>query len=163
MNFYRATVALLFSVLLFEATGFFQWYEMQAAVPRIRTLMPQAPQEIAAVKPPGRDAARAQTLCFSDAPVWQGGKTQMDYCMMAADAGDPAAQAMVAEFYLDGSTPASQAKAYAWLRTAATNSRDQAVADAARLRLGDLMRHLNGTTIDHAETLAARYMRKYHR
>jgi TPR repeat protein len=154
--------ALLGAVLVLQAAIFFHLYDMQGAIPKIRTLMPDSPVQTA-LMPDRSEVRQARALCFSDAPVWQGEKSQMDYCMAAAGAGDPQAQAIVAQFYLNGSTPASQAEAYAWLRAAAQNRADRAAAAAARLRLGDLVHHLDAATVAQAEQMATQHMRGYER
>jgi TPR repeat protein len=157
MSLNRPIAALLAAVLVLQTALFFHLSDMQAAIPKIRTLMPPEPEPL----PSKGEVTQARNRCFSSAPVWDGEKSQMDYCMEAASSGDPQAQTVVAQFYLDGSTEASQAEGYAWLRTAAQNRRDRAVAAAARLRLGDLVHRLDAATVAHAEIIATQHMRGY--
>lgn len=159
MRLDRPIAALLTAVLVLQSAIFFHLYDMQGAVPKIRTLMPE-PVTLAPTAAP--DATmQARGYCLSNAPVWDGARSQMDYCMESAAAGDPQAQAVVAQFYLNGSTPASQAEAYAWLKAAAQNRRDRSVAASAQLRLDSLMHRLDAETIARAETQALRYIRAY--
>jgi TPR repeat protein len=162
MSLDRPIAALLAAVLVLQAALFFHLYDMQGAIPKIRTLMPAAPMQTIPLPSLG-EVRQARALCFSTEPVWQGEKSQMEYCMMAAASGDPQAQNMVAQFYMNGSTSASQAEAYAWLRAAAQNRRDRAAASAARLRLSDLVHKLDPATVEQAEQIAAQHMRGYAR
>lgn len=161
MKLDRPVAALLSAVIVLQTAIFFHLYDMQSAIPKIRTLMPPA----LAVEPArsAEEAAQARAYCMSDAPIWEGARSQMDYCMTSAAAGDPQAQAVVAQFYLNGSTSASKAEAYAWLKAAAQNRRDRSVAASARLRLDGLVRHLDAATLARAETQALRYIQAYGR
>ena len=81
----------------------------------------------------------------------------MDYCLMSAARGDPQAQAMVAQFYLDGSTPASQAQGLAWLQTMARNRSNGNLASAARFRLSTLMARAAPSTLLRARELMVHF------
>ncbi len=148
MNLYRPVIALIFAFLLLDAGVLFRWHGMQEAVPKIRTMMPPLS--------PAVEASHARDMCLSTQPVWENGRTQMDYCMISAGKGDPQAQSVVAQFYLNGTTDDSQAQAYRWLRAAAENRRDRSAAAMARLRLKELVRQLDPETLQRAKDLAER-------
>lgn len=156
MTLFRPMAALLLAILVMESAVIFHWYDMQSAVPKIRTLMPQGPADANATTATGADdnaTREARDLCFSDQPVWQGDKSQMDYCMVSAAAGDPRAQQLVAQFYLNGETSASQATGLFWLRAAARNQRNPSLADLAKLKFVALTRSLDHETLARAKTI----------
>jgi hypothetical protein len=104
---------------------------------------------------------RAQEKCRdSNAPP---DGSRLDYCIISAGAGDPDAQAAVAEFYMSGTTRAAKAEAYAWLSAASENKGDRTTAAIARVKRNRLEESLDGAALDRAEALAAKYIQRYAR